>query len=141
MRNPILFLHVLGVLGLFIGLALEWLRVDAPLNRVFGLAAAVTIASGVYLATRIGVFGNAWLRTANAALLLLIVIGIAFRRLRSDRLQRFGLHLRTALALSILYLMIAKPPAAVSATVVGVGVVGAIALSATSFRRAVPERV
>jgi hypothetical protein len=49
-RSLVLFVHIVGVLALFAGLAIERFGVDAVRRvaaRISGLAVAVTVASGV----------------------------------------------------------------------------------------------
>ncbi len=104
-RSLVLFAHVVGVLALFVALALEWLslesvrrstarpealtwlRVSAALPRVSGLALALILASGFYLGARVGVLGNDWMRASYAALLLMAIIGgpVAGPRIRALR--------------------------------------------------------
>jgi len=119
-RSVILFAHIVGVLGLFVGLAVEWLsldsvqrastrgeavrwvRVNAVLPRAGGLAVAVILASGIYLGARVGVLGEAWMRASYGAMLLMAIVGgpVARGRMRvlrqsaEDRTDRAvaGLH-------------------------------------------------
>ena len=92
-RSVVLFGHVVGVLALFVGLALEWLgleslrrstaraeallwvRVSAAVSRLSGIALALILASGFYLGARIGVLGQGWMRASYAALLLMAIVG------------------------------------------------------------------
>ena len=83
-----LFVHVVGMLTLFVGLGLEWasldglqrsitreqalpwLRLGVMVPRVSGIAVAAIVASGFYLGARVGVLGNDWMRASYGALLL-----------------------------------------------------------------------
>ena len=93
-RSVVLFAHVVGVLGLFVGLGVEWLSLNAvqrsttrdealrwvgvisALPRVMGVALAVIVASGFYLGARIGVIGDGWLRASYAALLVMGIVAV-----------------------------------------------------------------
>ena len=121
-RSLTLFVHLVGVLGLFVGLGLEWfsleslrratsrgealswVRVIAALPRVGSIATGLVLASGLYLGARIGALDNAWLRASYAALLLIAVLGGsvtrrglgALRRLADDPADRALPKLRAA---------------------------------------------
>jgi uncharacterized membrane protein len=106
MRSVVLFVHVVGVLALFVGLALEWLsleslrrstaraeaslsvRVSAAVPRLSGIAMALILASGFYLGARIGVLGQGWMRASYAALLLMAIVGGPVARSRMRVLRR-----------------------------------------------------
>ena len=105
-RSVVLFAHVVGVLGLFVGLGVEWLslnavqrsttrnealrwvRVSSVLPRVMGVALAVIVASGFYLGARIGVLGDGWMRASYAALLVMGIVGGPVARPRMRALNR-----------------------------------------------------
>jgi hypothetical protein len=105
-RSVVLFTHVVGVLGLFVGLGVEWLslnavlrsttrdealvwvRVSGVLPRMMGMALAVIVASGFYLGTRIGVLGDGWMRASYAALLVMGIVGGPVARPRMRALIR-----------------------------------------------------
>jgi hypothetical protein len=92
-RSLVLFTHVVGVLALFVGLALEWiamsgmrrsttlpealpwLRLVVTVPRVSGIAVAAIVLSGFYLGARIGVLGNDWIRASYGGLLLMAIVG------------------------------------------------------------------
>ena len=122
-RSLVLFIHVVGVFGLFIGLALESMH-HAAARRIAGLSLGVVLLSGMALAARIGVFGNAWVRVSFAALVLIAVAGALGRRMPS-----FSLSFRVAMGLAVVYLMIAKPLLEVSLIVLGVALAVAIVLT------------
>jgi hypothetical protein len=87
-----LFVHVVGMLTLFVGLGLEWatlgslqrsltreqalpwLRLLVVVPRVSGIAVAAIVVSGFYLGARIGVLGNDWMRASYGALLLMAIV-------------------------------------------------------------------
>jgi hypothetical protein len=88
-----LFVHVVGMLTLFVGLGLEWasldglqrsitrdqalswLRLAVMVPRVSGIAVAAIVVSGFYLGSRMGVLGNDWMRASYGALLLMAIVG------------------------------------------------------------------
>lgn len=92
-RSVVLFIHVIGVLVLFIGIAFEWLslesfrrsttsehasswvRLHGVLPRVYGVAFAVLLVSGIYLARRLGGFEFAWVRLSLGLLVLMGILG------------------------------------------------------------------
>jgi hypothetical protein len=92
-RSLVLFTHVVGVLALFVGLALEWiamngirrsttlaeaapwLRLLVTVPRVSGIAMAAIVVSGFYLGARVGVLGNGWIRASYGGLLLMAIVG------------------------------------------------------------------
>jgi hypothetical protein len=176
-RSVVLFTHVVGMLLLFVGLAFEWLslkalrramtlehasswvRLQDMLPRVYGIAIATILVSGVLLARRIGAFELAWVRLALGLLLVMGILGaIAQSRVRAVRHaagQSGGvgfdpsrlasnrwlasLLLRAAMGLAAVYLMIGKPPVSDSlvATGVALGTGLAAGLLTTVSRRAV----
>jgi hypothetical protein len=82
-RSLVLFVHIVGVLALFAGLAIERFGVDAVRRvaaRISGLAVAVTVASGVYLGARFGVLGDDWMRASYVALALIAIAAAVSRR-------------------------------------------------------------
>jgi hypothetical protein len=100
MTNPIslysvaLFLHIMGALGLFVALGLEWtsllnlrrastsdqarewLKLYASLRRLYPLSWLLILIPGFYMAaTAWG--GAAWISIALGAVILLVILGIA----------------------------------------------------------------
>jgi hypothetical protein len=91
-RSLTLFVHIVGMLTLFVGLGLEWasldglqrsvtreqalswLRLVVMVPRVSGIAVAAIVVSGFYLGTRVGVLGDDWMRASYGALLLMAVV-------------------------------------------------------------------
>ena len=150
-RSTVLFAHIVGVLLLFIGFALEWLsvsssmadawtKVRAALPRVYGIALGVTLLAGIVLAARIGVHRFAWVRLALAGIVLIGILGaMTRRRASSHRLVRFSLLTRTAIALAIVYLMIAKPETRPSLIVMGAALGIAVIASAAGVARRAEE--
>ena len=124
-RSLVLFVHIAGVLALFVGLALEAFGVEAARKaapRVSGIAGALTLLSGFYLGARFGVLGDGWMRASYGALVVMAAAGALARR--SNALLRISLWVRTAFALAILFLMIAKPDAVGSLVVLGLALGG-----------------
>jgi hypothetical protein len=92
-RSVLLFVHIVGVLTLFIGLALEWLslaslrKANTPtqalpwvkvlrgLPRYIAIAVGLIVVSGIYLAVRVGVFGVGWVRASLGAMVLMGLLG------------------------------------------------------------------
>jgi len=125
-QSLVLFVHVVGVLGLFAGLALEAFGIERArkaVPRLSGIAVALTVVSGFYLGARFGVLGDDWMRASYGAIVLMAAAGALARR--SEALMRISLQVRTALGLVVVFLMIAKPDAVVSVTVIGLALVGA----------------
>jgi hypothetical protein len=100
MRSLALFTHLVGMLALFAGLAIEWLCVerlrvpDEPeppmftirvlerLPRVTGIAGALILLSGIALAARIGAFRTAFVGVSFVGIVLIAALGgIALRPL------------------------------------------------------------
>ena len=124
-RSLVLFVHIAGVLALFVGLALEAFGVEAARKaapRVSGIAVGLTVLSGFYLGARFGVLGDGWMRASYGALVVMAAAGALARR--SSALLRISLWVRTAFALAVLFLMIAKPDAVGSLTVLGLALGG-----------------
>jgi hypothetical protein len=92
-RSVALFVHIVGMLGLFVGLALEWLSLEslrrpttpdqraqwvsvlAVLPRYVATAIGLILASGIYLAARVEVFDFAWVRVSFGAMVLMGLAG------------------------------------------------------------------
>ena len=101
-----LFVHLVGMLTLFVGLGLEWasldglqrsvtreqalpwLRLAAMVPRVSGIAVAAIVLSGLYLGARMGVLGNDWMRASYGALLLMAIVGGPVSRSAMRALKR-----------------------------------------------------
>jgi len=91
-RSVVLFTHVVGVLALFIGMAVEWLSLESlrrsttsehalswvrlygVLPRVYGAAFALLV-SGIYLARGVGLFDFAWVRLSLGLMVLMGILG------------------------------------------------------------------
>jgi hypothetical protein len=149
-RTWILFVHIVGVLAMFSGMALEWLsldavrrstsradavrwvRVNASVLRMSGIAFAIVVASGFFLGGRFGVLGQVWLRATYLALLVMGIVGGPVTRPRMRALQqaakdpndtsgmvlqtaashpilRLSVSVRVVFGLAVVYLMIGKP--------------------------------
>jgi hypothetical protein len=158
-RSIVLFAHVTGMLLLFIGLSVEWLSLEslrrpatpvqaspwpgvfARLPRLYRGAFALILMSGIYLASRVGAHDFAWVRLSFAGIVLMAVLGGPLIRLRSSGvlrrsashpLVRFSLRARAALALGIVYLMIAKPLLDISLLVTGVALAVGLVMTLTT---------
>jgi hypothetical protein len=124
-----LFVHVVGMLTLFVGLGLEWasldglrrsitreqalpwLRLVVMVPRVSGIAVAAIVVSGLYLGARVGVLGNDWMRASYGALLLMAIVSGPVSRSPMRALKRVAdvpadgtVALRAAAANPILWL-------------------------------------
>jgi len=122
-RALILFIHVTGVLAIFAGLALEAFGGEAAgkaTPRISGIGAALTVLSGFYLGGRVGVLGDGWMRASYGAIVVMMAAGTLARR--TNALRRVLLRVRAAFGLAVVFLMIAKPDAVVSAVVFGLAV-------------------
>lgn len=123
-RSLVLFIHIASVLAMVAGLTLEAFGVESARKaapRLSGIAVALTVLSGFYLGARVGVLGDAWLRSSYAAIVVMAVAGGLARR--SNALLRSSLRVRTTFALAIVFLMVAKPDAVTSLLVLGLAVV------------------
>jgi uncharacterized membrane protein len=92
-RSIVLFVHIVGMLVLFVGLALEWLsleslrrsmtptqaspwvRVLRALPRYTAVAVGLIVVSGTYLATRVGVFNLGWVRVSLGSMIFMGILG------------------------------------------------------------------
>jgi hypothetical protein len=104
-----LFVHIVGMLTLFVGLGLEWaslnslqrsvtreqalpwLRLVVMVPRVSGIAVAAILVSGFYLGARIGVLGNDWMRASYGALLLMAIVSGPVSRSPMRALKRVAM--------------------------------------------------
>jgi hypothetical protein len=169
-RSVVMFAHVVGVLALFGALAVEsvgWASVrrsmaraealpffsrNLAVQRVYGIALAVIVATGAYLGRQYGVLSAGWMLVSYGGLLLIAIsAGMARGRVRLLRLAlqdpsdpaflalrssanhlilRVSLNARIALALAIVYLMIAKPE---TGNAVGIIVLAVAVALVTSF--------
>jgi hypothetical protein len=94
-----LFLHIVGALGLFVALALEWtsllllrrattteqarerMRLASGVSAVSGASLATLLVSGLYLTATVW-GGVAWIAVALGAMVLMAVLGAALSRPR-----------------------------------------------------------
>jgi uncharacterized membrane protein len=92
-RSLVLFIHVVGVLVLFIGIAFEWLSLESlrrsttsehasswvrlygVVPRMYGFAFALLLLSGIYLARGAGLFDSAWVRLSLGLMVLMGILG------------------------------------------------------------------
>jgi uncharacterized membrane protein len=105
-RSVVLFAHIVGMLVLFVGLAMEWLSLDSlrkstaslkgspwvsvlqMLPRVMGTAVGLIVVSGIYLAARVGVLDAGWVRVSFSAMVLMGILGGPVIRSRMRAIQR-----------------------------------------------------
>jgi hypothetical protein len=167
-RSVALFAHIVGMMGLFVGLSFEWLSIEflrrpmtpaqrspwvsvlTALPQYVATAIGMVLTSGIYLAARVGVFDFAWVRVSFGAMVLMAVAGGPLVRSQmravqqsagddrdgrsasrhaSHLLLRASLHSLLAVALTIVYLMIAKPEVAASLLLIGGALVVGVATS------------
>jgi hypothetical protein len=144
-----LFLHIVGALGLFIALGMEWtslwylrraitaeqanpwLQVFGLLRRIYPISWAAILLPGFYMTATVR-GGGAWIGITFAAIVLLLLLGMAISgrrmaairpalatesgRLSLDLRQRLGdpllwasIQTRMTIALGIVFLMTVKP--------------------------------
>jgi hypothetical protein len=107
LQSLALFVHLMGMLALFVTLALEWTGVNpGRLRRLSGCAFVLILASGIGMAARVGVFRSAWVGVSFAAMAVMAVLGAAARR---EPFRRASLRARVGVALAIVFLIVAKP--------------------------------
>jgi uncharacterized membrane protein len=105
-RSVALFVHIVAMLGLFVGLALEWLSLESlrtstareeqriwtralrGLPRYMATAVGLILISGIYLAARVGVLDLGWVRVSFGAMLLMGILGGPVLRAPMRILQR-----------------------------------------------------
>jgi hypothetical protein len=110
------FLHVVGALGLFSTLALEWAGHE-QLRRVGGPSALLVLATGIYMtSTRWG--PRPWIVIGLAAMVVIAILGPALSRRAG--LAALSLRLRTWLFLGIVFLMTTEPGLTGSLVAIGV---------------------
>jgi len=107
-RSIALFVHVLGMLMLFVGLAAEWLSLETlrrsngetsplavsvlrALPRSAGISGGLLLLSGIYMAARVAVWDFAWVRLSFVALIAIAILGrVALRPVVRDIQQSPG---------------------------------------------------
>src|SRR6266511_3753344 len=147
----VVFLHIVGALGLFAALALEWAsilslrratiadharewaRLLASLRLVGAPALLTILVTGIYMmATRWG--GQGWIGVGFGGLVLVAVLGGILTG-RRDPILMVSLYLRTALALGIVFVMSVKPDTAGALTAMGVALVLGLATGFPTWSR------
>ena len=166
MYRPVLFIHVTSIIGMFAALAIEWLTVQRlrratsyeqardwtqvfKLLPVLGAPSALTaLASGIYLATTLGVWKFSWVDVAVPTLIAIAVAGgltaPSRNRVRDTLRERVGglpheiaaqlrqalwlrsLRVRTALLTGLVFEMTVKPDA-------GAWIMAAVAIGGVSW--------
>jgi uncharacterized membrane protein len=107
-RSVVLFVHIVGMLVLFVGLALEWLSLNSlrerstsvkgwpwasvlrALPRYIGAAVGLILVSGIYLAARVGGLDSAWVRVSFSAMVFMAILGGPMVRSRMRAILRAG---------------------------------------------------
>jgi hypothetical protein len=106
-RSVVLFAHIVGMLVLFVGLALEWLSLNSlreptsvkgwawasvlrVLPRYIGAAVGLILVSGIYLAARVGVLDSAWVRVSFSAMVFMAILGGPMVRSRMRAILHAG---------------------------------------------------
>jgi uncharacterized membrane protein len=92
-RSMVLFVHILAMVLLFVGLALEWLSLESlrrsttpiqespwlavlrTLPRYMAMAVGLIVVSGIYLATRVGVCDSGWVRVSLGSMVFMGILG------------------------------------------------------------------
>lgn len=175
--HNVLFVHILSALGLFLGYGLEWtvsallrhssttdqarawLRVYRVSPSVTGVALAVLILSGGWLAALTGGMKQGWLIVSVGGIVVALMIGFALilprvgairgalpegnlpltpealLQLQSAVLPTL-IRVRVLLAAGIVYLMTTKPPLGASLIVLAASMVIGVLFSITSWSRA-----
>jgi uncharacterized membrane protein len=171
-RSLALFAHIVGMLVLFTGLALEWLSLEslhrsiiplrdspwvkvlAALPRYIAGAVGLIVVSGIYLAMRVGVFDQGWVRVSFGSMVVMGILGGPVIRSQMRAILRTGgdggpstvgreplhpllrasLRARVAVGLAIVYLMIGKPDFGESLLVVGAALALGAATSVPQWR-------
>jgi uncharacterized membrane protein len=177
-RSVALFAHIVGMLVLFVGLAFEWVSLhsirrsatQAQIDPWVGVlralpkftvaAVGVTVISGLYLATRVGVLGLGWVGVSFGSMIFMAILGgpvvrskirallhagadadghamATPQRVAAHPLLRVSLRTRVAVALAIVYLMILKPDLGGSLLLIG----AALATGVASSLPYVPEKL
>src|SRR5262249_42054102 len=96
LQSLALFVHLVGMLALFVTLALEWTGVDPQnLRRLGGGAVVLILASGIGMAARFGVLRSAWVGVSFAAMAVTAILGATARR---EPFLRVSLRARVGLA-------------------------------------------
>ena len=150
--SVVLFAHIVATLGLFAGLAIEWLilfglrRPAGPveartwielwpkLGPMTIASAALLIVSGIYLATKAADWSQGWIQVSLVGLLLIAPLGaVAGRRMRAMRdghaaVAALGLLIscRTAIALGVVMLMTTQPGLPESVVVIAIALGGGL---------------
>ena len=156
MKMLVPFVHIAGVLLLFVSFGVEWVAIRA-LSRSPTLrraerwakrssrwqiaAAGLLLASGAAMAARLELFHFAWVNVSLVVLLLIAALaGIVSRSrrraadLRIGQLRPASVAIRIVLALGVFYLMVAKSEIVESLIVMAV----ALALGAVAATRRKP---
>lgn len=139
----VLFAHVAGMLGLFAALALDGAALsrdaaELEMPRLYRASLILLVLSGAYLSRGVlqGVSTSAWelgWLAASLPALALVAAGGAVR----GRLRRQVYPVRAALALAIVFLMVAKPRLDVAIAAIAFAAMAGAVSTAVSRRRPV----
>jgi len=163
-----LFLHIVGALGLFVALGLEWaglltlrrlanieqargwVNLIASLPRLYGFIWMAILLPGLYLALTVWGWDKGWIVVSLASMVVFPILGAAvsgsklqvigrivtsesgqlsttFHDLVSDPFLWASIHVRTAIALGIVFLMTIKP--SWDGAVVSIGIAALLGLT------------
>jgi hypothetical protein len=143
----VLFSHIVATLGLFAGLAIEWVTVRAlkranPTETRIWLtvwpkllpltitSSVLLIASGIYLTATDSAFGEGWIQVSMLSLLIIAPLGVvAYKGIQARSTENdsgasapaiaiLAVSCRTAIALGVVMLMTTKPSRTESLVVV-----------------------
>jgi hypothetical protein len=141
----VLFAHVAGMLGLFVTLGLEGVALsraqELEMPRLYRASLALVVFSGAYLSrgllqgTAISAWDLGWLAASVPALAGVVAAGAVRGRIRSR-----AYPVRTAAALAIVFLMVAKPRLDMSMAVVVIAAAAGIVSSVVWRRREIGVR-
>jgi hypothetical protein len=120
----VLFVHILGVLGLFMALAVElasmlgarrahtieavrvWSSARGPLAIMFPVTSLLILCAGLAMTLDVWGWGHAWIDLSLALLILLSVMGA---RVNGTHAKRIAERAAALGALGIVFLMVEKP--------------------------------
>jgi len=149
--STILFLHVLGMLGLVTALGIEWvllryasragsheeaqayLRPIVILPPLAIVSTLLVLFSGIYLAAHLRAWEQAWVRVSFWALLVIGALGIfAAKRMWASR--QAPIRIRFSLLLGIVFLMVTHANLTLSLSTMGAALAIGLAWSAPAWK-------
>jgi len=113
----VLFVHVIGILALFVALTMEWLTINllqaaerpglskpaisalAAVPRFTAVAVLLILTSGIQLASQVGVLRSGWVGVSFGAMVIVALLGVAalrplIRTLTSGRFENDAAAIR-----------------------------------------------